>query len=203
MEVFNFDASQSYRDSGGGLAQTSHSKALLSSAASLISHSETHSESSRSRHVAFMREGKVTHVEVFFANVKKPSRMREKLARYEPPYPGSRWPLTAHILDPVRLSVVCSGPSDIMQVSSRHSPLRPPFSLPLPSHFDDVVAHAFCRRRHLFVFHSSCMPQRTLSTLATDCICCDLSLVPLASADSALVRGESDPDGAESLPNQE
>ena len=130
MEVFNFDASQSYRDSGGGLAQTSHSKALLSSAASLTSHSET--SSSRSRHVAFMREGKVTHVEVFFANVKKPSRMREKLARYEPPYPGSRWPLTAHILDPVRLSVVCSGPSDIMQVSSRHSPLRPPFSLPLP-----------------------------------------------------------------------
>ena len=31
---------------------------------------------------------------------------------------GSEWPLCANILDPVRASVVCSGPSQIMQVLS-------------------------------------------------------------------------------------
>jgi hypothetical protein len=28
-----------------------------------------------------------------------------------------QWPRTAYITDPVRLSVVCSGPSDMLQVS--------------------------------------------------------------------------------------
>jgi hypothetical protein len=41
--------------------------------------------------------------------------MQEKLARYMPPYPGSRWPLAAHIKDPVRMSIVCSGPADMVK----------------------------------------------------------------------------------------
>ena len=69
--------------------------------------------------VVFKLTGQVTRAEVFLAPVKTQHRMREKLARYEPPYPGSQWPLTGHITDPVRLSVVCSGPSDVLQVSSR------------------------------------------------------------------------------------
>lgn len=82
------------------------------------------SRSQASRRVSFTREGRVTHAEVFFAKVKKQVRMREKLAKYAPPYPHSQWPLTAHITDPVRLSVVCSGPSDVMQVSSGPTQLQ-------------------------------------------------------------------------------
>ena len=36
--------------------------------------------------------------------------------RYAPPHPKATWPLSANILDPVRASVVCSGPSQIIQV---------------------------------------------------------------------------------------
>ena len=38
------------------------------------------------------------------------------LCRYAPPHPKAIWPLSANILDPVRASVVCSGPSQIIQV---------------------------------------------------------------------------------------
>ena len=40
--------------------------------------------------------------------------MREKLAEYSAD--GAMWPLTACILDPVRASVVCSGPAQILEV---------------------------------------------------------------------------------------
>ena len=42
------------------------------------------------------------------------ARMREKLAEYSAD--GAMWPLTACILDPVRASVVCSGPAQILEV---------------------------------------------------------------------------------------
>ena len=32
---------------------------------------------------------------------------------YVPPHPAAIWPLCANILDPVRLSVVCKGPSQV------------------------------------------------------------------------------------------
>ena len=41
--------------------------------------------------------------------------MREKLAEYSSE--GFGWPLSAAILDPVRLSLVCCGPSQIVQVA--------------------------------------------------------------------------------------
>jgi hypothetical protein len=72
-------------------------------------------------------------VEVYLGPIKRQNRMRVKIAKYLPPYPNSQWPLTAHITDPVRLMIVCSGPAAIMQV-----PLCPPLSpsaslcLPLP-----------------------------------------------------------------------
>ena len=50
------------------------------------------------------------------APIKRLARMREKIAKYTPPHPRSRWPLTANILDPIRSSVVCKGPRQILQV---------------------------------------------------------------------------------------
>lgn len=41
-------------------------------------------------------------------------RMREKLVEYG--VEGAEWPLTACILDPVRASVVCNGPAQMMEV---------------------------------------------------------------------------------------
>ena len=40
--------------------------------------------------------------------------MREKLAEYADD--GAEWPLTACILDPVRASVSCPGPAQILEV---------------------------------------------------------------------------------------
>ena len=41
-------------------------------------------------------------------------RMLEKLVDYAAE--GAQWPLTACILDPVRASVICSGPTQMLQV---------------------------------------------------------------------------------------
>ena len=41
-------------------------------------------------------------------------RMREKLSEYAAE--GAPWPLAASILDPVRLSIVCEGPAQILEV---------------------------------------------------------------------------------------
>ena len=44
-------------------------------------------------------------------------RMREKVLEYsESAGEGAKWPLCANILDPVRASVVCSGPAEILDV---------------------------------------------------------------------------------------
>ena len=53
-------------------------------------------------------------VEVVSAPVKTAARMREKLMEYAGSEHG--WPLSANILDPVRASIVCEGPSQILQV---------------------------------------------------------------------------------------
>ena len=56
----------------------------------------------------------VATVEVVSAPVKTISRMQDKLLEYATE--GSQWPLSAYILDPVRASVVCSGPSQMLEV---------------------------------------------------------------------------------------
>mmetsp|Transcript_14218 Transcript_14218/g.30377 ORF Transcript_14218/g.30377 Transcript_14218/m.30377 type:complete len:1807 (+) Transcript_14218:1506-6926(+) len=53
---------------------------------------------------------------VFAGPVKSAARMREKLGEYA--LEGAAWPLCAQILDPVRASVVCSGPAQIIEVAS-------------------------------------------------------------------------------------
>jgi hypothetical protein len=42
--------------------------------------------------------------------------MREKLAEYAAE--GAAWPHSAAIMDPVRLSIVCTGPSQIVQAAN-------------------------------------------------------------------------------------
>ena len=55
-------------------------------------------------------------VEVYSAPVKTIERMREKVLEYATEGCGEGWPLCANILDPVRASVVCRGPAQILQV---------------------------------------------------------------------------------------
>jgi hypothetical protein len=57
-------------------------------------------------------------VELHAAPVKTAARMREKLCDYGVPGSSGVWPFAASILDPVRVSVVCEGPSQILQVLS-------------------------------------------------------------------------------------
>uniref|UniRef100_A0A7S0N6I7 Uncharacterized protein n=2 Tax=Cryptomonas curvata TaxID=233186 RepID=A0A7S0N6I7_9CRYP len=59
----------------------------------------------------------VGFVEVHKAPVKTVTRMRTKLAEYSPPHPSSIWPLCANIMDPVRATIVCSSPAEILQVA--------------------------------------------------------------------------------------
>ena len=54
-------------------------------------------------------------VEVYSAPVKTVHRMREKVKEYSCSA-DSTWPHCANILDPVRASVVCSGPAEILEV---------------------------------------------------------------------------------------
>ena len=54
-------------------------------------------------------------VTVYSALPKGVERIREKLAEYQEE--GAEWPLTACILDPVRASVVCAGPAQILEVA--------------------------------------------------------------------------------------
>ncbi len=69
---------------------------------------------------------------VFAGPVKSAARMREKLGEYA--LEGAPWPLCAQILDPVRASVVCSGPAQILEARSSPSQvvtLKPrPFLFP-------------------------------------------------------------------------
>jgi hypothetical protein len=49
--------------------------------------------------------------------VKGLARMREKLLEYADAADAwADWPLTANILDPIRATIVCNGPSQILQV---------------------------------------------------------------------------------------
>ncbi len=67
--------------------------------------------------VACIFEGlEAGNVEVFSAPVKTIDRMREKVLEYAQEGSGGGWPLCANILDPVRASVVCRGPEQILQV---------------------------------------------------------------------------------------
>ena len=56
-------------------------------------------------------------VVVHTAPPKGVARMREKMLENAPPHPQGRWPLSANILDPVRVSIVCCGSDQVMQVA--------------------------------------------------------------------------------------
>ena len=59
--------------------------------------------------------GGTSAVGVWAAPAKTAARMREKLAEYAAE--GAAWPLCANILDPVRASVVCAGPGQMLEVA--------------------------------------------------------------------------------------
>ena len=56
-------------------------------------------------------------LDVYTAPCKTVERMREKLAEYaaDPAAARAAWPLCANILDPVRASVVCDGPAEMLE----------------------------------------------------------------------------------------
>ena len=55
-------------------------------------------------------------VEIYPAPIKTTARMREKVVEYE--MNQQIWPFSANILDPIRASIVCNGPAEIMEVVS-------------------------------------------------------------------------------------
>ena len=63
---------------------------------------------------SFESSGTEGPVAVYCARPKRAERIREKLAEYRSE--GADWPLTASILDPVRASVVCHGPAQMLDV---------------------------------------------------------------------------------------
>jgi hypothetical protein len=77
---------------------------------------EAHSTDTRRVTLCQFEEGPGL-VAVHQAPVKAIARMREKILEYsQKGNVWSGWPLTANILDPIRTSVVCNGPSQILQV---------------------------------------------------------------------------------------
>jgi len=66
--------------------------------------------------VSFEQDGQSTQVEVQFAPIKKKARMHEKLSKYMPPNVRCQWPLSAYITDAVRCSIVCKGPTQMLQM---------------------------------------------------------------------------------------
>ncbi len=83
-----------------------------------IQMNETHSPDSRKLTICRFDEGPAL-VAIHSAPVKGIARMREKLLEYS--QKGNLlagWPLTANILDPIRVSIVCNGPTQILQVQS-------------------------------------------------------------------------------------
>ncbi len=57
-------------------------------------------------------------VEVHTAQPKSDARMKAKLHKYAHPHPRAEWPLCANILDPIRASIVCCGPRQVLRVLS-------------------------------------------------------------------------------------
>ncbi len=107
----------------------SHTPAYISKEQEMMQTFLTHSDSRASRLIQEGSQGATIScemlcrfdsssscdtVEVIPAPVKSISRMQEKL--YEYAKAESQWPLAAYILDPVRSSIVCSGPSQILEV---------------------------------------------------------------------------------------
>ena len=57
-------------------------------------------------------------IAVHAAPPKRAVRIREKLGKYAAPDPRAVWPLCANILDPVRVSLVCEGAAQMLEVLS-------------------------------------------------------------------------------------
>ena len=81
--------------------------------------------------------------------------MREKLSEYAAE--GAAWPLTASILDPVRLSVICNGPRQILEVITADliaqiQPRNDGMSV-APSSWTRLDKHTVLQSEHIRVAH--------------------------------------------------
>ncbi len=103
-------------------------RALSSSRRSLMGTSDIFTESTdsdgpRGTQIACRFRNGIEVVEVFPAPIKTLARMQEKLLEYSAEAatrtaggePCSSWPQTARILDPIRSSIVCNGPAQILE----------------------------------------------------------------------------------------
>lgn len=87
-------------------------------------------------------------VDIYSAPVKTITRMREKILEYAKESKlgdNSDWPLCANILDPVRASIVCSGPSQILQIYRW-------FADDSSLQASDVTQMTVCRIKNKFAF---------------------------------------------------
>jgi len=78
--------------------------------------SQAQASSNKDRHRS-RAETSISRVEVLHAPVKRSDRMQQKLLEYTTDR-NPEWPITGHILDPVRASVVCKGPTQLLQICS-------------------------------------------------------------------------------------
>jgi hypothetical protein len=103
-------------------------------------------------------------VEVWPAPEKAPGRMREKLSEYAAE--GVPWPRCAQILDPVRASVVCEGPEQMVQVAEwflRQAPQIESYSM------EPDTRLVVCRVKNKFAFSTdSLVIQRSFPRARTD-----------------------------------
>ncbi|EKX41377.1 hypothetical protein GUITHDRAFT_112591 [Guillardia theta CCMP2712] len=61
------------------------------------------------------RQGEIAAV---FPSCKTVKSMTEKLKDFGPPHPAAVWPLTANVLDPVRMCIICQDAADMLEVVS-------------------------------------------------------------------------------------
>ena len=61
------------------------------------------------------RQGEIAAV---FPSCKTVKSMTEKLKDFAPPHPAAVWPLTANVLDPVRMCIICQDAADMLEVVS-------------------------------------------------------------------------------------
>ena len=103
--------------------------------------------------------------------------MREKLAEYEAE--GTLWPHSAAILDPVRLSIVVSGPAQIVQAAKWFTGVSPPQSA-----LAEAVSSQSLRGSKVMEVRST-VSDSTLRRIVSNCCESALSSATLQPADSA------------------
>ena len=83
-------------------------------------------------------KSRIAYIDLIAAPVKSVARMREKVAEYA--LRDDIWPYSANILDPVRASIVCDGPNEILEAFEWFEPC------------DSATCLRLCRVKNKFSF---------------------------------------------------